>query len=339
MVDGSRRALQVGLLVAIVVLTALVALVGAGDIVVILRSADLFFVGTTVAFALCWLAAWGLMLRTVLDSLDIRLHAVTSFFIITGVVFANNVTPFGQVGGQPVNALIISEVSDCQYETGLAGIASFDVINVVPSLSLILVGVGFYATSAAIDSRLGTALSSAVVLVGVLVIIVGFIWRHQNKISERLPSVIASVIGRIWRDRYDAEVMESILAGRVQRFFADIERVGKNRWQLSTMFGLSLTGWLAQAVALIAAFAAVGHAVPLYVALFVTPLANLAGATPTPGGLGAIEAAYVTLLVPTTGFGAAAITAAVLVFRGATYVMPLVIGGFVNSILGIRAVR
>jgi hypothetical protein len=161
MADGRRRALLVGSLGAVVVLAALVALVGADDIVAVLRSADPFFVGVTAAFALSWLAAWSLMLRTVLGSLDVRLPVVTSFFVYTGAVFANNVTPFGQAGGEPVAALLISDVSDCRYETGLAGIASVDVINVVPSLSLVVVGVGYYATTAAVGSRLGTAVTSA----------------------------------------------------------------------------------------------------------------------------------------------------------------------------------
>jgi uncharacterized protein (TIRG00374 family) len=339
MADGRRRALLVGSLGAVVVLVVLVALVGADDVIGVLRSADPFFVGVTAAFALCWLAAWSLMLRTVLGSLNVRLPVATSFFVYAGAVFANNVTPFGQAGGEPVAALLISDVSDCRYETGLAGIASVDVINVVPSLSLVVVGVGYYATTAAVGSRLGTAVTSAVVLVGAVVVAVGAVWRYRELLAERLPSVIAPVIGRIGRGRYDAEALESTLAGRIRRFFADIERVATNRWRLSTVVGLSLLGWLAQAVALTTAFAAVGHTVPPHVVLFAIPLANLAGATPLPGGLGGIEAAYVALLVPTTGIGAAAITAAVLVFRGATYWMPLGIGGVVTSVLGVRAVR
>jgi len=88
-----------------------------------------------------------------------------------------------------------------------------------------------------------------------------------------------------------------------------------------------------------AAFAALGTPVPPYVLLFVIPLANLAGAAPLPGGLGGIEAAFVTLLVPTTGIQASVITAAVLIFRGAIYWMPILIGGLAVSAFGVRAVR
>lgn len=339
MADGNRRALFLGSIAAVAVLGVLFFLVGAGDVVDTLRSADPTFVAATVAFALCWLAAWSLMLRTVLGSLDVSIPVVTSFFVYAGAVFANNVTPFGQAGGEPVAALLISKVSDCRYETGLAGIASVDVLNVIPSLSLVFVGVGYYATVTAVGERLETAVTSAVVLVGGIVVAIAVVWRYRESLVDRVPGVVAPWVGRLGRGRYDAADLEADLAGRLDRFFADIERVGTNRFRLSAVVGLSLLGWLAQAVALTAAFAAVGHAIPPYVVLFAIPLANLAGATPMPGGLGGIEAAYVALLVPTTGIEASAITAAVLVFRGGTYWVPVAIGGIATSALGVRTVR
>ena len=339
MADGNRRGLLLGSIAAVAVLAVLFFLVGAGDVIGTLRSADPTFVAVTAAFALCWLAAWSLMLRTVLGSLGVSIPVVTSFFVYAGAVFANNVTPFGQAGGEPVAALLISKASDCRYETGLAGIASVDVLNVVPSLSLVFVGVGYYATTAAVGDRLETAVTSAVVLVGGIVFAMAVVWRYRETLVERLPGVVAPWAGRLGLGRYDAADLEADLTGRLDRFFADIERVGTNRFRLSAVIGLSLVGWLAQAVALTAAFAAVGHPIPPSVVLFAIPLANLAGATPMPGGLGGIEAAYVALLVPTTGIEASTITAAVLVFRGGTYWLPVVIGGVATSTLGVRAVR
>lgn len=99
------------------------------------------------------------------------------------------------------------------------------------------------------------------------------------------------------------------------------------------MLGLSLVGWLFQTAALLAAL---GHAVPIYVALFAIPLGNLAGATPLPGGLGGIEAAFVALLVPTTGIAAPAATAAVLIYRGVIYWLPVVTGGDSMVAFGFR---
>jgi uncharacterized protein (TIRG00374 family) len=133
-------------------------------------------------------------------------------------------------------------------------------------------------------------------------------------------------------------VVEANITERMHRFFDHVERVGTSRWTLTVVLGLSLLGWLFQAVALATAFAAIGHSIPLEVALFVIPLGNLAGVTPLPGGLGGIEASFVALLVPTTGIAAPAVTAAVLVYRVAIYWMPVVIGGGSVTAFGVRKI-
>ncbi|WP_339105643.1 lysylphosphatidylglycerol synthase transmembrane domain-containing protein [Haloterrigena salinisoli] len=337
--ERNRRRLLIGGFGTIAVFAVLFFAVGARDVIDSLLSATPSLVVATFALALCWLAAWSLMLRTVLVALDVELPIGKAFFVYAGAVFANNVTPFGQAGGEPVAALLISKVSDARYETGLAGIASVDVLNVVPSVSLILVGVGYYATTATVAERLETAVGSAVVLIAAIVLVMAVVWRYREAIIKRLPALIAPRLSRLGLARFQSETLEADLADRMGRFFENIERVGTDRWRLSAVVGLSLAGWLFQTVALMAAFAALGEPVPLYVLLFVIPLANLAGAAPLPGGLGGIEAAFVTLLVPTTGIEASVITAAVLIFRGAIYWMPVLIGGLSVSAFGVKALE
>ncbi len=338
--DGDqRRALIVGALGAIAILVAMVVVVGADRVVDALLSAAPEYVLATFALAICWLSAWSVMLKLVMKSLDVDIPAVKTFFVYAGALFANNITPFGQAGGEPVAAMLISKASDSRYETGLVGIASVDVLNVVPSISLVFVGVGYYATTTAIGSRIETAVSSAVVLIAAILIVLTLVWRFRYAIIERLPPVIAPRLGEFGIAQLDADTLETELTDRMERFFENIERVAASRWRLTAVVGLSLTGWLFQVGALLTAFAALGHAVSPAVLLFVIPLANLAGATPLPGGVGGIEAVFVTLLVATTGISASAITAAVLIFRGAIFGVPLVIGGASMSAFGIRALQ
>ncbi|WP_435095230.1 lysylphosphatidylglycerol synthase transmembrane domain-containing protein [Halorubrum sp. N11] len=336
--DGSqRRGLVIGGVAAIAVLAVLFVVVGADRVIGTLLAADPALVAATFGLALCWLTAWSLMLRTVLGSLGVDLPVTTSFLVYAGAVFANNVTPFGQAGGEPVAAALISRVSGSRYETGLVGIASVDVLNVVPSISIVFLGVGYYATTAAVGERLEVAVTVAVALSAAIVTAIGLGWRYRRAIVDRLPSAVAGAAGRL--DRFDADSVEAGLAARLRNFFEDIERVGTSPWRLAAAVGLSLSGWLFQAAALTVAFAAVGYQISPVVPLFAVPLANLAGATPLPGGLGGIEAAFVALLVPTTGVPASAATAAVLVFRGGIYWMPVAIGGVSASVLGVRTVQ
>ncbi|WP_207592378.1 flippase-like domain-containing protein [Halomontanus rarus] len=337
--ERNRRAVLIGAFGTIAVFALLFVAVGADRVLDSLLSADPSLVVLTFALALCWLAAWSLMLRTILATLGVDVPLEKTFFVYAGAVFANSVTPFGQAGGEPVAALIISNVSESRYETGLAGIATVDVLNVVPSLSLVFVGVGYYATTAAVGERLETAVGSALALSVGVVLLVVLVWRSRETLVECLPASVAPRIARLGLGRFDPATLEADLADRLSRFFENLERISTDRRRLATAIGLSLAGWLFQAAALLTAFAALGYSVPLSVLVFVVPLANLAGATPLPGGLGGIEAAFVALLVPTTGIEAAAVTAAVLVFRGAVYWMPVVIGGVSVSVFGVRELR
>ena len=201
MPTGDRRVLLVGALGAVVVLAVLFTLVGPTAVFETLAAADRRLVAVVVGFALVWLAAWGLMLRAVLASLSVEVPTHTAIVVYVGAVFANNVTPFGQAGGEPVAALLISKVSDCRYETGLAGIASVDVLNVVPSLSLVFVGVGYYATTAAVGDRLVTAVTSAVVVIGTVVAVLALAWRYRE-LPGRLSARSRPGNSRSVRPRY-----------------------------------------------------------------------------------------------------------------------------------------
>lgn len=337
--DGrDRRALLIGFSGAIALLVGLSLLVGVERVLESLASADPILVVATLAFALCWLATWSLMLRNVLATLGVEVPVGKSFLVYASAVFANNVTPFGQAGGEPVAALLISKVSTARYETGLAGIATVDVLNVVSSLAMILVGVGYYATTARIGERLETAVGSALVLIVAIATLMVLVWRYRDRIVERASGAAAVATDHLPIEESDPAAVEANVAERLHRFFDRVERVATSREQLVTVLGLSLVGWLFQTAALLAAFAALGHAVPVYVALFVIPLGNLAGATPLPGGLGGIEAAFVALLVPTTGIAAPAVTAAVLIYRGTIYWLPVLIGGGSMAAFGVRAI-
>lgn len=337
--DGwNWRALIIGFVGALVFFGGLFVIVGAKPIVESLTSADPTLVAITLVFVLAWIGAWGLVLRTVLETLGIALPIRLSFFAYASAGFANNVTPFGQAGGELITAGLISKVTDARYETGLAGIATVDVLNIVSSLILIFVGVGYYATTAIIGERLETAVGSAVALIVILGTTLIVVRRYQETIIDRISIGVAELIDRLPGEQGDPAAVVENVAQRLHRFFNRIEQMASQRQHLAIAFGFSLLGWLLQTIALLTAFAAIGSSVPVYIALFVIPLGNLASATPLPGGLGGVEAAIVALLVPTTGLPAATVTAAVLIYRSLVYWLPVVIGGGSVMAFGTRAV-
>lgn len=234
-----------------------------------LQAARLIYVGFVVLAVIGWLGAWSLALRTVLESLDIPLSVPRAFTIFSGATFANNVTPFGQAGGEPITAWLLSDASEATYEQGLAAIASVDTLNFVPSITLAVFGLGYYATLVTFSRKLKFASLFITVLAGGIPILIGVVWRYRNTVQRRLVSVSTSVCH--WVSSLPRlSVAVTSVEQRVETFFAAIERIGSTRRQLFIALGFSTLGWLCQTVALWLAFHAVGTSVPLLQLFFVT---------------------------------------------------------------------
>ena len=329
------RASAAGFLGAVVVLGALTYLVGVGNLLAALSTAETAVAGAVIAAAAVWLTAWALALRTVLGALEAAISPWRATAVYAGVLFANNVTPFGQAGGEPVSALLVSEAARTEYETALAAIASADALNFVPSTAIGLIGVTYFSVTVAIGDRLRWA-SAAVVALSVALPVAGFLaWRHRRRLEAAAVGLLAPlsrVVGR-YAPRVEAPPRASV-AARVGGFFEAIEVVGTDRRTLVAAVGLSTLGWLAQSAALWLALYAVGVVAPVAAVLVAVPVGAIAGVTPLPGGLGGIEAVLVALLVPLAGIGAPTAAAAVVLHRGAIYWLPTLLGGGIVSALG-----
>ncbi|MFB6087899.1 MAG: YbhN family protein [Haloarculaceae archaeon] len=326
---------------AIAVLAVLLYLVGVGDLVSTLSRANLDLVAVVVAVTVAWLAAWSLALRTVLAVLGVDLSASKAFLVFSGAMFNNNVTPFGQAGGEPVTALLISRTADAEYETGLAAIASVDTLNFVPSITLALIGAGYYATEVTFSRDLRIATGAVVALAVVVPLAVYYGWKNRYSLEHRVVDTLTPAIR--WVAGFVPGVSAPDAGGverRIGRFFQAIERVATNPRGLALALGLSALGWLFQMVGLWLAFQALEINVPLSVMMFIVPMGAIAGITPLPGGAGGIESVLVVLLVaaPLPTVTESVALAAVIIYRGAVYWVPVVIGGTVMSVVGVGGV-
>lgn len=324
---------------ALCVLAGLFWLVGVDDMIEALQQADarvLVFVGLA---AIGWLLAWSLALRTVLASLGVHITVLESILVFVAAVFANNVTPFGQAGGEPVSALLIAHTADSDYETGLAAIVTIDTVNVLPSIVLALFGLGYYASMVTLPERL-VAITVVLIVVAVCLPFAGIVlWRRRHGAQSITTSVLATILKIIgiaiprWRPP-----SATAIDARVGKFVTALERVAGDRRGLAQTFLLSTLGWIGLILCLWFSLVAIGFDDPrLLAAAFVTvPLGSVAAATPFPGGLGGMEAAFVAVLTALTSLPAAALGAAVVCYRVATYWLPTVVGGAVASAFGSR---
>jgi hypothetical protein len=334
---GNLRATLVGFAGALCALAALSWLVGIDDILDALSMADPPVVAVVVGVAVCWLTAWGLSLRTVLGVLGAPITIPVAVLVFAGATFANNVTPFGQAGGEPVSALLVSRASDSEYETGLAAIASVDALNFVPSIVLALVGLGYFATTITFGENLEFV---SVVVVGfalALVLAVYFGWHNRYRVERAavdtltpLARRVGAVVPRL------SPPGRAALEGRIEGFFTAVERVGTNPRGLLLALGFSAAGWVGLATSLWLSLFALGYTVPAAVVFVAIPAGAMAGVTPLPGGLGGVELVLGVLVAATTPIPEATVLAAVAIHRGATYALPTIVGGGTAAVLADR---
>ncbi|WP_435155402.1 lysylphosphatidylglycerol synthase transmembrane domain-containing protein [Haladaptatus sp. DFWS20] len=331
---GDLRTIAVGFVAAVAVLLVVFSLVGIDRVVSALSMANMRIVAVVAAVALCWLFSWAMSLRTVLGILGVHVSALRAFFLYAGATFANNVTPFGQAGGEPFTALLISRVTNAEYETSLGAIATVDSINFVPSISFALVGVAYYATVITLGDTV-ELVALAIVLLALAVptaVVIG--WQNRDRVGSGIAGGVVPIVGLIARivPRVKPTTRSAVIQ-RIQGFFGAIERIAGDRRGLLLAVFFSAFGWLLSSISLWLSLYSLGHSVPFAAVLFIVPIGSIAGVAPLPGGLGGVEAALVLLLVPITGVSAATAGAAAVIHRGATYWLPTMLGGVTTAML------
>ena len=322
------RAAGLGFLGAAVVLALLVWVVGPSEVFAALGELTAPYAVAIVAAAAGWLVSWALALRTVLHVLEVRVSAWRAILLYLSAAFANNVTPFGQAGGEPFSALLISRATSSEYERALAAVASVDTINFFPSIALAFLGLGYYGAVLAVGDRV-LLVFGIVTTLAVGVPTAGFlVWRNRDRVEAavvRLVAPVARVAGR-WLPRVSPP-SASTIRERVAAFFHSLETVAGSRRDLAIALSFSLLGWLSMAATLWLSLAAVGPQVPVAAVMVVVPVGAVASVTPLPGGAGGVEFAIVLLLVPIAGVTAEAATAAALISRAATFWLSTFLGG------------
>jgi undecaprenyl-diphosphatase len=215
--------------------------------------------------------------------------------------FVNRVSP-ANVGGMALNARYLQK-SGVEPTAGVAAVGVNSLAGAVVHLILIVI---FFAWS---SRRLGQAfkLPSTSTLLAIL-------------------AVILAVIGILLATRPGRRFASDTLVPGVRSAAASLSRVAQNSGKMTMLVGGSALVTLAYIGGLAASVEAFGGG-PGFVVLGAVYLggAALAAAAPTPGGIGAIEAALVAGL---TGVGMAngPAVSAVLLYRLATYWLPVAPG-------------
>ncbi|MFC5366086.1 lysylphosphatidylglycerol synthase domain-containing protein [Salinirubrum litoreum] len=323
---GVRRAL-LGFLAGVGLVAGLIAVVGR-QAVATATSVPLSAVVVTVALVACGLLLWGLGLWVVFDAIERPVGVGPSIALSLAGTALNAVTPFGQVGGDPLTAGLIARATRVEYEVGLAAIGATNAVIRLVSVAVGLVGVGVLllrdGAGAAILPTAGAVVLGITVVLGVALLA----WWRRVVLVGLLASAltpVARAVGRVV-PRVPVPDRESVRA-RVDSFVASLERLADAPRHLALVALLGCLGEVAVAGALWIALSAVGAPVPLSLAVVILPIARVAAVLPTPGGTGGVESMLVWLLVVTTDTAAATAAGGVLLYRLVAFWFPLGVGG------------
>ena len=215
--------------------------------------------------------------------------------------FVNRVSP-ANVGGMALNARYLQKSG---VDTS-AGVAAVGVNSLVGAIVHLVLLVGFFAWA-------GHGLSSAVKL------------PSTSKLLLIL-AVVMAIAGIVLATRPGRRFAAGKLIPGLKSAAASLRRVAQKPGKMIMLFGGSVLITLAYVGALAASIQAFGGGPGLIlIAAVYMGAAAIAAAAPSPGGLGAIEAALVAGL---TGVGMAAgpAVSAVLLYRLATYWLPVLPG-------------
>ncbi len=294
---------------SLAVVTGLVVLSDPGKFFHVLENADKGFLALALVVANLPLLIYAFTWQRMLEAVDIELRYLEAFRILLANTFINNVTPFGNIGGEAAATYIISSISGQRPGKIFSAVFSSSLINFSPLFSLLVAGL-------AVNSYIGY-------LAGFLVLVIFLLFFLYLGLSSQFFSSL-----RVYR-RLPERVTEFL-----EDFRASMIYLGSSRLTVLVLLVFSHVAAFLDLTGIILVGMAFGVDLLHPLILLVVPLGRLSNYFPTPGGTGAYEAGFTGLLVFFFGVSAAEAVSVAVAYRFLTYYVGLLAGYFSAVSLG-----
>ena len=267
------------------------------------------------------LAAYSLLTRATLGSAGRSLSIARIFRIQLSTKALSNIVPGGNAASSALGyrLLTLSGISgpDAGFALATAGIGSAVVLNIIFWTGLIM-SVPFRG----VNEAYSLAAVAGIIILGLAAMLVVGVMDGSGR-AERFVRWIAR------KFHTDEDRFAAVLHQVAER----LEELASDRQLLRRVVFWATLNWLLDAASLWVFLRAFGETLPVDALLVAFGLANVLAAIPIlPGGLGVVEATYLTTLV---GFGIPrrVATAAIATYRSAQYLMPIALGGLAYASL------
>ncbi len=266
------------------------------------------------ALQLLALLSYSLLTRATLGTAGRRLSLARIFRIQLSTKALSNIVPGGNAASSALGyrLLTLSGISgpDAGFALATAGIGSAVVLNII-----FWTGLTMSIPFRGVNEGYALAALAGIIIMGLAAVLVIGVMDGSGR-AERFLRWIARKL-RLNEDRFAAVLHQ--VAERLEELVSD-------RQLLRRVVFWATANWLLDAASLWVFLRAYGVSLPVDALLVAFGLANVLAAIPIlPGGLGVVEATYLTALI---GFGVPRRVAApaIATYRSAQYLMPIAIG-------------
>lgn len=272
--------------------------------------------------------AMGTCFYVISRSLNLGLSYVEAIFLNTSVSLAHNLTPFGQAGGEPIAAAIVSQRSGRPYEECLAALSMKDIVSFVPAILVFVFGGAYLVVFGhSVPDRLRPLVAGFTIMVALGLLAFTAIRTYPDKTRSVLHFLVGGLNRIVGRLPFLSSIDESEIENRVHNFADSLGDVATDKKTVILSSGFATLAFILQGCLLWIALSMIsGVDISVVLAVFILQVSLLASGLPLPGGSGGVESAQVLMIVAMTDAATAPTITAVVLSRGLVFWTPIVLG-------------
>lgn len=326
--------MAIGVSLTAIVFAVLILFVGVDRFLDTVTTVDPRIVAVILATIVLRRVSQGAIVYVAFNRFSVGISLVQAVFLSASTSFANNVTPFAQLGGQPLAASIVADAVEKPYEQCLAALSTVETVRFVPSTTIFLFGsLYFVLFPTPVPAAVEPLFALFAAFLFTLCVLAVVVWRYQATAERALARVLTRVLGVLAVVPFVSRPDADDVAERVGGFSSLFVDLTTDPGLVARVVPLSFANTLLTVFELWLALRAVGVAVPFPIVVFAVPFSQLASILPSPGGVGGIEGVLVVFVSALTAEAARDVTTGVVLSSGLGYWVTMVVGGLGVSVV------
>lgn len=330
------RRVLVGFVVGVALLAVVLVAMDVRRVAAVLARVDASLFGLTVAAGLAGIGCLGEALRRLRRTLGSDGTAALGRFHGTYLraYFVRLILPVGSSGAPAIVGFILHREFDGQFEEELAVATAAELLSFIGSSSLALLGLAVFLVNGGRIAHAGVVgtVISIVFLGAFATLTVLLFWPDLlDPFVHGVGKLIDVTVGRLSK-RVHAKVAPERIDAKLARFHTTMALLRSAPRTMALGLALSVLAWVGLSLPLFVGLHALEVAVPLSLVFFAVPVSGFTYVLPVSGGLGGVEIVLVTLLVTGSGVSVPVAAAGVILYRLATFWVPLALGAVATTV-------